>query len=69
MKITLSVQKTNFFGFAYAKDLSQKVYMLLLSSAVNQYIIKVYHHKFTNKWPKQLSHNSHKGAKSIGQSK
>ena len=44
-------------------------HMLLLSSAVNQYIIKIYHYEFTDKWPKQLSHHSHEGGRSIGQSK
>jgi len=49
------------FSLESAMNLSQMVHMLLLSSIVNQYIIKVYHHKFTDKWLKQLSHHSHKG--------
>jgi len=43
-------------------------HMLLLSLTVNQYIIKV-HHKFIDKWLKQLSHHSPEGARSIGQFK
>jgi len=44
-------------------------HMLLLSLAVNQYIIKIYHYEFTDKRSEQLSHHSHKGVRSIGQSK
>ena len=33
-----------------AEDLPQIAHMLLLSSAVNQYIIKVYHYEFIDKW-------------------
>ena len=40
--------------------------MLLLSLVINQYIIEVYHYKYIDKWPKQLSHRSHEGARSIG---
>ena len=32
-------------------------------------VIKVYHYEFIDKWPKQLSHHSHEGVKSIEQSK
>jgi len=72
----MSIQKVYFFWVCIkilrlerAKDLLQMVHVLLLSSTVNQYIIKVYHYKFTDKWSKQLSHHSHKGARNIGQSK
>ena len=39
------------------------------SSAVNQYIVKIYHYEITDKWPKQLCHHSHEGVRSIGQPK
>jgi len=45
------------------------IHVLLLSLALNEYIIKVYYYEFTDKWLKQLSHHSHEGATSIGQSK
>jgi len=45
------------------------VYMLLRSSVVTQYIIKVHHYVFIDKRLKQLSHHSHEGARSIGQFK
>jgi len=45
------------------------VYMLLQSSTVNEYIIKLHHYDFTETLLKQLSHHSHEGTKSIRQSK
>jgi len=41
-------------------------HMLLLTSVVNEYIIEVDHYEFADKWPKQLSHHSHEGARIIG---
>jgi len=49
-------------------DLSQMLPVLLFILAINQDVIKVYHHKPSNEWPKYLIYEHHKSDWSIRQS-